>query len=140
MITTIKAIWFLCQGIEGYQRSLSDGAGNPCLAHEMNIDQNNQDQREPSNRLFRHECMAAHCVATFFGPIYTSSFKPESSSVVLLPMSMMLILQEEVFVSAVYRKCHRRDAQAGEATLESVPSRERSGVSPRFSDDHGESA
>ena len=44
----------------------------------------------------------------------------------------VVILQKEVFVSAVCRKCHRRNAQAWEAALEAVESCEGSGVSPRL--------
>ena len=44
----------------------------------------------------------------------------------------VIIFQEEVFVSAVCRKCHRRNAQAWEAALEAVESCEGSGVSPRL--------
>lgn len=50
-----------------------------------------------------------------------------------VPMSLfvsVIIVQKEVFVSAVYRKCHCRNTQAGEAALKSIPSCERSGVSP----------
>jgi hypothetical protein len=54
-------------------------------------------------------------------------------ALVMLPsvtVLVVLILQEHVFVPAVYRKCHCRDAQAGEAASESVESREWTGVSP----------
>lgn len=50
-----------------------------------------------------------------------------------LRVSVMIVLQKHVFVSAVRRKCHRCNAQAGEASLKSIPSRERPCVSPRLS-------
>lgn len=59
------------------------------------------------------------------------------SSVVSPSMCLSMsvpIVQEEVLVSAVRRKCHCRDAQAGEAALEAVESREGSVVSPRLSE------
>ena len=57
-------------------------------------------------------------------------------AVTSLRMPVMIIIQEKVFVSAVRRKCHRRNAQAGEAALKSVPSCERSIVSPRLAADN----
>jgi hypothetical protein len=58
--------------------------------------------------------------------------------VMTLTMSLfvsVIIFQEEVFVSAVYRKCHCRNTQAGEAALKSIPSCERSVISPCLSVD-----
>jgi hypothetical protein len=46
---------------------------------------------------------------------------------------VMLVVEEEIFITAVDRKRHSRDAQAREASLESIPSREGSCVSPRLS-------
>lgn len=54
------------------------------------------------------------------------------SSVVTFSMacSVVVVVQEKIFITAVHCKCHRRDAQAREAALESVPSREGARVSP----------
>ena len=49
-----------------------------------------------------------------------------------LAVVSVLILHEYLLVNTVRRKRHRRNSQTGESALESVPSRERSGVSPRF--------
>lgn len=43
---------------------------------------------------------------------------------------VMVVLQEEVLIRAVCRECHRRDAQSGEASSESLSPRERTVVSP----------
>lgn len=53
-------------------------------------------------------------------------------SVMLLSMSLavMLLIQEEMLESAVSRKSHCRDAQAGEGVLESLPPAEESCVPP----------
>lgn len=52
--------------------------------------------------------------------------------VVLLAVAVAVIvaLEEEVFVAAVRRKGHCRDAQAGEARLEPVPPRKLAAVTP----------
>lgn len=57
---------------------------------------------------------------------------------VCLSMSV-IVLQEEIFVPAVCRKCHRCDAQAWKASLEAVESCERSRVSPRLTIQHSQS-
>lgn len=55
-----------------------------------------------------------------------------SDLVVLLAVAVAVVvaLEEEVLVAAVCRKCHRRDAEAGEAALETVPPRELAAVAP----------
>lgn len=53
-----------------------------------------------------------------------------SSLPLVVRLAVVLVLKEEVFISAVYRKCHGRYAQAGEASLESVPPAEEPAVSP----------
>ena len=54
-----------------------------------------------------------------------------------MPVSMaipvMVLVEKEIFIAAINCKCRRRDAQAGEAAFESIPSREWSRVSPRLS-------
>lgn len=49
---------------------------------------------------------------------------------VSISMSVMLVVQEHIFVSAICRKCNGGDAKAGEDIPESGPSRERSSISP----------
>ena len=51
-----------------------------------------------------------------------------------MALSMMLVIQEQIFVSAVRCKRHRCNTQAWKATLKSIPSRERSCVSPCLSE------
>ena len=47
-----------------------------------------------------------------------------------VPFVMMLVLQEEILKSAVKRECDGSDTQTGEGAFKTVPSRERSSVSP----------
>ncbi len=47
-----------------------------------------------------------------------------------MPLVVMLVLEKKVFVAAVDGERDRRNAQARESSLEPIPSRERSGVSP----------
>ena len=51
-----------------------------------------------------------------------------------MPLSMVLVLHEHVFVSAISCKCHGRYSQAREAPFESIPSREGACISPSLSD------
>lgn len=46
-----------------------------------------------------------------------------------LSMSMVII-EKQILVTTICRKCHCRDTQAWESTLKSIPSRERSCISP----------
>lgn len=52
---------------------------------------------------------------------------------VTMTLIMVLILHEQIFVTAIDGKCDSRNAQTGEGTLEPIPSRERSCISPFFS-------
>lgn len=65
-------------------------------------------------------------------PTHENPLLPSLLLVVFLAMSLsvMLVLQEHVFISAVCRKRHGRDAQAREGSLEAVPPAEESSVSP----------
>ena len=61
--------------------------------------------------------------------------KPHTSCLMMrLPMSnpMMFLLQKQVLISAVRRKCHRSYSETREGSFESIESCEGSAVSPRF--------
>jgi len=47
-----------------------------------------------------------------------------------LAMSVVVIVEEEIFISAISRESHRCDSQARECTFETIPSCERTGVAP----------
>jgi hypothetical protein len=49
-----------------------------------------------------------------------------------MPVPVVVVVEEEVFVAAVRCKCHRRNTEAREAALESIPSRKWPCVSPRL--------
>lgn len=65
-------------------------------------------------------------------PIDPVSLARLTSLVVLLTV-VVLVLHEEVLISAVYSECYSGYSQAGEGVLESVESRELAGVSPCLS-------
>lgn len=59
-------------------------------------------------------------------------YTPLQSSVVALAVTLavVLVVQENILVSTVHRKCHRRGTQTWQAILESVPPAEETCVSP----------
>lgn len=81
-----------------------------------------EDQKEPIGYSIC-EIRSIMYAATF---LYVHRFPFTSPSVVPLSMaiSVMIVVEEEIFITAVRCKCHSRDAQTREAPLESIPSRE----------------
>lgn len=73
----------------------------------------------------------------YTGPLLRSMpllFTVTPSSVVLLSVSLavVVILQEQILVAAVYRKSHCRNAQTGECILESLSPTKESCIPPRL--------